>query len=486
MNPGKTPDSPPGKGLAAIAIAAFAGYAAVLVRDGFWRLSHPSPDGRLGPSGLEGFHLARGILNVCFLIVLAAYVIWLLRSTEDSSTFRGLLKKALVFLALGLVAYPSTTDVYGYLHYGAMGLRGVNPYLTPAGSIPIPEMPLQSDWRQTSTYGPLTQLLFMIAVIPAKVSPVLAVYGFKLLCLIAHVVNAFLVWRMLGAGRLRSKLTMAYLINPSLLSMHVAEAHVDVFLCSATILLVGCILSGRYVEASLAAWAGVLTKTLPILWLPLLASFMLRRRAWKSLGWSGLASVAIVAVLAATLLPTVEAWRSLFNPASRGMEARSIHHLASLVLEHAVKLAPAARAAILSQAALLCTGGFGLYYLWAFLKPHFGRMSSDAALVADLGWVTLALLLAATPWMMPWYPTILVPLGILSGAPFLGLCSLVFSLSAGVVYGDGAGRTMISILTTLVTIVPVLGALVWRRRLSEMAAGWLSRAQEGAGRQTLV
>ena len=170
MNPerphaSRLPASAPGKGLVAVAVIAFAGYAAVLLRDGLWTHSHRSPDGRLGPSELDGIHLARGILNVYFLVVTAAYVIWLLRSTEDSSTFRGLLKKALVFLALSLVAYPSTADVYGYLHFGGMGIRGVNPYLNPAASIPIPEMPLQSNWRQPSTYGPLAQLLFMIAVI---------------------------------------------------------------------------------------------------------------------------------------------------------------------------------------------------------------------------------------------------------------------------------------------------------------------------------
>lgn len=465
------------KRLAAVSIAAFAGYAAVLIRNGVERFAHRLPNGRLGPSDLEGFHVARGILNLCFIIVLAAYVVWLLRSTEDSTSFRGLLKKALVFLALGFIAYPATTDIYGYLHFGAMGLRGVNPYLHAADSIPIPEMPLQSEWWQPSTYGPLTQLLFMISALPARVSPVLAVYLFKTFCLIAHVVNAFLVWRVLGEGSLRSKLTMAYLINPSLLSMHVAEAHVDVFVCSATLILIGCLLSGKYVEAVLAAWAGALTKTLPVLWLPILASFMLHRRAWKAMGWSALASLVIVGVLTATLLPTVEAWKALASPAARVMVARSIHHLLSLLLEHGLKVAPDGRAAFLSKGVLVGTGVFAAYYLWICLKPHVRRRSSESGLIADLGWVTMALFLLATPWVMPWYPSVLLPFAVLSGAPFLGLCSLVFSLSTGVIYGDGAGRNLFSMLTTVVTIAPILATLIWRRRLSETATAWLARAQ---------
>jgi alpha-1,6-mannosyltransferase len=387
-------------------------------------------------------------------------------------------KKSLGFLALSFVAYPATTDVYLYLHYGAMGIHGVNPYLTPAGAVPIPEMPLYSVWRQTSAYGPLTQLLFMISSLPARVSPLLAVYVFKLFCLAAHVVNAFLVWRVLGPGSLRSKLTMAYLINPSLLSMQVAEAHVDVFLCTAAIVMIGCLLSGKYFEAVLAVWAGALTKTLPILWLPLLVSFMGSRRSWKALGLSGLVSVAIVGILGATLLPTVQAWKGLVNPGIREMAARSIHHLSALLLDHGLKLGPDARSAIQAKGLLVGAGLFGVYYLWVWVKPHVRRMTTESMLVADLGWVTLTLLLVATPWMMPWYPTILLPLGLLSGAPFLGLCSLVFSLSMGVIYGDGAGRSMISMLTTLVTLGPILATLLWRRRLSEMAMGWLGRPQD--------
>jgi alpha-1,6-mannosyltransferase len=466
------------KSLVAVAIAAFAGYAAVHVWDGYSRVAHRDPSGRLGLTQLEGgIHLARGILNFCFIVVLAAYVIWLLRATEDSPSFRALLKKALVFLALSFLAVPVTTDIYLYLHYGSMALRGVSPFLTPSGSIPIPEMPMQNDWNQTSTYGPLAQLLFMIAALPARLNPVAAVALFKLFCLITHVVNAGLVWRILGAGNLRSKLTMAYLINPSLLSMHVVEAHVDVFLCSATLIMIGCLLSGRYVEAILAAWAGALTKTLPVLWLPLLASFMAGKRAWKSLAWSALASVGIVAILTVTLLPTLDAWKGLFNPAARTLVARSIHHLSSLLIEHGLKVPPDRRVAIVAQEVLVCTVAFGIFYLWVWLKPHVRRVSSEAGLVADLGWVTLALLLMATPWMMPWYPTILLPFAVLSGAPFLGLCSLVFTLSMGVVYGDGAGRSMISMLTTAVTIGPILATLIWRRRLSERATAWLARAQ---------
>jgi alpha-1,6-mannosyltransferase len=463
-----------GKGLWALAVAAAAGYSAVLLRDGLSRITHRDEGGLLGPSQLDGFHVVRGLLNLCFLVAIAVYLVWLFRCKEDAPSLAALMRKAAPFVALAFVAYPATTDVYTYLHFGRMALRGVNPYLTPAGTVPIPEMPLFSNWSLTSPYGPISQLLFMISALPAAVSPILAVYLFKIFCLAAHLLNGALVWKVLGPGSLRSKLTMAYLVSPSLLSMHVAEGHLDVFVCTTTILMIGAIRSGKLFGSAAAALAGALIKTLPILWLPLLGAAMLRRRSWKALAGSIAVSLAIAAILGATLLTSVDAWRGLANPSTRTMVARSIHHVASLVLEHGPELDPDQRAEALSQELLFCTIAFGLYYLWVALKPLVRPAYSDANLVADLGWVILLLFLVATPWVMPWYPAILLPIAILSGSPYLAACSLIYSVSTEVVYGDGAGRGMISVVTTLVTILPILAALIWHRRLSARAEAWFA------------
>jgi alpha-1,6-mannosyltransferase len=464
-----------GKGWWALGAAATAGYSAVLLRDGLSRITHRDQGGLLGPSQLEGFHLVRGILNLCFLVAIAVYLIWLLRCREDAGSLSALLKKAAPFAALAFVAYPATTDVYTYLHFGSMSLRGVNPYLTTAGTVPIPEMPLLSNWSLTSPYGPISLLLFTICALPAPLSPILSVYLFKIFCLAAHLLNGALVWKVLAPGGLRNKLTLAYLVNPSLLSMHVAEGHLDVFVCTATILLIGAIRSGKFFGSSLAALAGALIKTLPVLWLPLLAVAMIRRRAWKALAGAILVSLVVLAILSATLLPTLDAWKGLANPSTRGMVARSIHHLASLVLEHGPKLDPEQRGEALSQELMFCIAAFGLFYLWTALKPFLRPAYSDGNLVADLGWVILLLFLAATPWVMPWYPALLLPIAVLSGSPYLAACTLIYSLSTGVIYGDGAGRSMFSVITTLVTIVPVLAALIWRRRVTERAEAWFAR-----------
>lgn len=464
-----------GKGWWALGAAAAAGYSAVLLQDGLSRITRRDEGGLLGPTQLEGFHVVRGILNLCFLVAIAVYLLWLIRCREDACSLPALLKKAAPFAAMAFVAYPATTDVYTYLHFGRMGLRGMNPYAIPSGSVPIPEMPLFSNWSLTCPYGPISLLLFTICALPAPVSPILSVYLFKVFCLAAHLLNGALVWKVLGPGSLRSKLTLAYLLHPSLLSMHVAEGHLDVFVCTTTILMIGAIRSGKLFGSSLAALAGALIKTLPVLWLPLLALAMVRRRSWKALGGTILVSLAIAAILGATFLTTLDAWKGLVNPATRGMVARSIHHLASLVLEHGPALDPDQRVEALSRALMFCSAAFGLIYLGIALKPLVRPTSADASLVADLGWVVLLLFLIATPWVMPWYPAILLPIAVLSGSPYLAACSLIYSLSTVVVYGDGAGRGMVSMVPTLVTIVPMVAALIWRRRLSGRAEAWFAR-----------
>lgn len=468
-----------GKNSLLLALALLAGgvFSSILLLDGLSRFHGRTQDGRyLGTSSLEGFRTARCVLNLSFIALLAVYTLWLVRSPEERSEWRSLLARSLPFLVLAFVAYPASVDSYLYLYYGTMGLRGLNPYLVPAGSAPIA---LPIIWKETSTYGPLSQVVFMISALPAAFSPVAGIYVYKLFCLAAHVLNGFLVWRLLEPSSLRSKVTHAYLVNPSLLSMQVAEAHVDVFMCSWILLAAGSLLSRRYPRAVLAIWGGALTKTLPILWLPLVAGFLVARRRWKDLGRAGLVSAAIVALLAVTVLPGWSAWRSLCNPASAGRYARSTHHALSLVVQRLSTLSFQEQTAMLSTWAKISTGGFLLFYGWVFLQPHLKRRYSESHLASDFVWVTLALLGVATPWMMPWYATDVLPLGaVLVFDPLVGFCSLVFNLGCGIIYADGGGKTPISLLTSLSTIGPMIGVLVWRRRCSRVVARWATGPRE--------
>ncbi|HCF26443.1 MAG TPA: hypothetical protein DEV81_04360, partial [Cyanobacteria bacterium UBA11049] len=132
-------------------------------------------------------------------------------------------------------------------------------------------------WSQTSTYGPISLLFFRLSALAIPLSPVLGVYVFKLFCLLFHIFNTYLIWRLLNAHKYRSKVTAAYLINPLLLNEQVISAHVDVFVTTTLIIAIGCLYYKRYVAAILAIFTGFLAKTLPIIWLPLVVNFLVRR-----------------------------------------------------------------------------------------------------------------------------------------------------------------------------------------------------------------
>jgi alpha-1,6-mannosyltransferase len=435
--------------------------------------------------------LFNGLTSVRFLATLgylgtsAAYLAWLiLRPPIDHLQFRRILRLGLPFLILAWIAYPLSSDIYLYLQYGLMGLQGVNPYIVPASHVSTVINPFLY-WLQTSTYGPVSEAFFVISALFIKISPILAVYIFKTFCLLVHVANAYLIWRLLKSSADRGTITAAYLLSPFLLFAHVADAHVDVFLCFSVIVLVGCLYRRAYLGAILALIAGFLTKTLPIIWFPLVGLFLIRQHRWKTLAAAAIITGGIFLLLNQTLFPSWSAWKSLLNPGVTGMTARSIHHLVNLITAFARGTDDLTKnqAMIqqLSRFTFLC---FALFYLWKLVRLYLKRNYSEANLVSDLGWVTLFLLLGATPWLMAWYPSVLLPIAALSiNAPVFALTSFVFALTAGAVVGAGSGDTLLSLAGCFVTLIPAFAVLLLRRQVWQIYQGYV---KPGAFQQSLA
>ncbi|MBD3885140.1 DUF4179 domain-containing protein [Phormidium tenue FACHB-886] len=417
----------------------------------------------------NGITLPRLFATTATICLSIFYVIWLVQSRSAPRTFSTCLKIAAPFLAIAYFTYPLSSDVYLYLQYGRMAVEGVNPYLTGPFTFSSALTPFLY-WGQTSTYGPISMLFFMISALVVPVSPILGIYTFKLFCLLFHIFNAALIWRIIAPVANRNKITMAYLINPVLLISHIADAHVDVFLCTTTILLIGCLYYRHAVGAILAIFAGFLTKTLPIVWVPLVIGFLVKRRRWKALGIAAFLCILVVFLLSQTVFPTFASWKSLINPGVSGQTARSIHHFINLLifmanpnLEIWDLKAWASFTSSISRVTLLC---FAAYYLWTLLKPYLRRDYSEMDLVADIGWVTVVLLLVATPWFMPWYPSILLPIAFLSiNAPGLLLTSITFGMFTNFVPGAGSGKTFISLFSSFATIGPAAITVIFRDRL---------------------
>ncbi len=415
----------------------------------------------------NGISFIRLLSMFSYISLCVCYVVWLFCSKPISNEFKfkQIIKPATPFLLLALIAYPLSNDIYLYLQYGLMNLRGVNPFIIPAGYVSSVLMPLLY-WLQTSTYGPVSQLFFTGSAIFIRVNPILGVYVFKLFCLLVYILNAYLIWRLLKESPSRSKLTIAYILNPFLLIAHVADAHVDVFLCFSVIVLIGCLFHRRYIAAILAIAAGFLTKTLPIIWLPLVVGFLISRRLWKTLAIAAGALTVVLLVLSQTIFPTLIAWKSLLNPGVSGLTARSIHHLLNLGLSFFNRSTFLENQPAIQQFSRVTVLGFAIFYSWKLLQPYLKRKYSEVDLVTDLGWVTMALLLGATPWLMSWYPSVLLPFAVLiRNLPIFSLASLTFCLTTGAVIGAGSGNTPLSLFGCLLTLGPVFAILLWRQQV---------------------
>lgn len=413
----------------------------------------------------SGITLIRLITNISYLTALAVYVNWLFQKKQVGSSFLDICKYCIPFMTLAFIAYPLSNDIYMYLHYGVMSLNKINPYLHRSDSFVSSISPF-IHWLQTSTYGPVSMFFFSVSALFVPISPLIAVYFFKLICLGVHTLNGYFIWRLLNKSDNRSLIVMAYLLNPMLLNEQIVNAHLDVLLANTLIVFIGCLYSGRYVWGILAIWIGFLVKTLPIIWLPLVFAFLFKQRRWIDLAAGFLVSLLIITLITYTFLPTVAAWESLLNPGVTNATARSFHHLISLCLSWLPNITVETSQSILSLITSFSYCIWIIYYLWTLLKSQFRKNYSEIDLVSNIGWVTLSLFLFATPWLMPWYPSILLPIAALSlNDLHLVLTSLTFSLFPSIILGGGGGKNAISILTVAITVIPPTALLILKRKV---------------------
>ncbi len=411
----------------------------------------------------SGFSFPRLFFNAIYLVLILVYLVWLSQPQQHFSSFFKLLKIVFPFLLLSYFAYPLSNDIYSYLQYGWMSLHGINPYLNPPITYPSVLSPHVEWIYSTSTYGPVSMLIFTLTTLGVFLHPIVGVYIFKLFCLLTHGVNAFLIWRFYKTSTHQTKLTLAYILNPALVNACVIDAHVDVFLCTSILVFIGCFFLRRYVAASLAVFAGFLTKTLPIIWLPLIAGFLIRQRRWKELGIATVGCLVFVIVVSQTWLPTLDAWKSLSNQSTAYLTARSWQHLISVGAEKLLGITAESKVALVTLLKQIGYAIFLFFYLSRLMRLFFRSSYEEEHLVTDAGWVLVVLFLFGAPWLMSWYPSILFAIALLTftRSPLFALVALAFCLSTNLIYGTGSGDNLMGMATALSTILPPVIALLW-------------------------
>ncbi|BAU14555.1 hypothetical protein LEP3755_51040 [Leptolyngbya sp. NIES-3755] len=421
--------------------------------------------------------IRRRFVSLEFIALCGLYLIWLIRGRPDktASRYLELLKPASLFLIAAWFAHPLTTDIHLYLQYGLMGLYRVNPYLTGAGNFGSVMSPFL-NWMQTSTYGVVSLFIFAIPAKFVETNVYLGVYIFKFICVVFHVLNGYLIWRALKSTSYRHKVTLAYLLSPILIFEQIVEAHVDVLLCTVIIAIDQLFKSRRYLLGLLSAGVGVLTKTLPIIWIPLLGMFLIRERRWKTIFKFGLICAIAVLTLSLTLLPTIDAWKSIFNPGVKGMTAGSWHTVLQGILlrtqaispSGSAQLAPGSIQAVIfdlfNRFTLLL---FAAYYGVTLYRIYRNRSILESELIVQIGWVTFVLFAFSSAWYRSWYATILLPIAALNlQSRFFAILSFVFSAVSTITsLSLGYETNTAGILAALLTMGSAIMVLILRPKI---------------------
>ena len=405
-------------------------------------------------------------ISLSYIALGIVYLLWFFSTSQLwFARFSQVFNLSAIFLLIAYASYPLGSDIYLYLNSGLMNLADVNPFLVRAAASNTVLLPFV-DWGQTSTYGPVSQLLFTISAATVQISPIVAVYVFKAFCLGLHVLNGFLVWHIAPPEH-RGKLSLAYLLNPLLLMEHVGSAHVDVLVSTSFLTLAGCLLKQRYSLVSIPLWVGFLAKTIPIIWVPLVALFLIKQRQWKAVLVGVIFSAGLLALLWATVLPGAAAWQSLLNPGVTGQYMASIPALVRSVFTWFRLFSPATVSLqeekfILLKLTQYLLIGFAAFYAWTGLRSLGRSTYSAAQAIEDMGWVTLVLLLFATPWLMPWYASVLIAIAIMiPQAELFGAATMMFSLSSSAQYLFQNHQSLRSLVTIALPLIVIgVGRLV--------------------------
>jgi hypothetical protein len=307
-----------------------------------------------------------------------------------------------IWVALALAFPLLSDDVLAYVvRARQLWEAGANPYQGGLAAVTS-----ASDWtaligpsqQDQFSYGPLTLLFSLPAVILAGDSLPLALVIYRLLHLLALGGCLLGIWRALRTDPQRWALLLAVLWHPLLLLEGVWSAHNDLLMLLGVVWALTAMRTGRIAVAAWCLTAGVLIKYIPVLLGPLLVV-----AAWKHLGasragWGRLLRVAGLAIVGSLLLLLVS-----YAPFVGGVGLDVL----TGALTAATKLNPSFGAVLVTYLGPLVGEPFVLaglrvvlllLLLWATWQVWRGAALAEQAVLVLLGLVAIV-----TTWLVPWY-----------------------------------------------------------------------------------
>jgi alpha-1,6-mannosyltransferase len=369
-------------------------------------------------------------------------------------------------------------DIFSYILYGRISaIHHANPLVAVPSDFPNDPFLTRVFWRDVrSVYGTVWLMLSSGLSLLAEAfggSLLSYVLSFKLLGLAAHIVNAWLIWRILGvlSPQWRLRGTLLYAWNPLCLLEFCASGHNDAVMLSLLLVGVYCLVRQWEVAALVAFGLSISIKYVPVVLLPFYLVWIAHSARARGLDFQGIAKELAwrAGVLAAVVIAvTIPYWAGpqtvgalLFSPPAQQLNnsllesiSWPLRSLTQGLLGLSVDAARTLVDTTLKAAALLV-------FLILWLR-EFRRARSLEGMLRAWGWVLLWYVLVASGWFWPWYVTWAV--AIVALLPWTSLTTATLLLAGGslTLYGFlPLHAAAIYGYRSVVAFGPALGYLLW-------------------------
>jgi hypothetical protein len=384
-------------------------------------------------------------VNVLGLLLALAFALVLLAARVGGRAARARLSPSQVHTIFSTVIVM--TGIFGLTYlcapgvmsqdvllYGLIGrmviVYHVNPYLVAPTAFPydILYAAIARGLHGPTVSGPIWVDVSILVVLFARESVAHILVGFRLLGLIAHLINVVLIWSVLTKLKPEACIagTLLYAWNPLVLLMSVAEMHQSVLIVLFVLLAVFLFQRKSLILSWVFLLLAVLTNALNLLLLPLFFAVQRKEsRAWRGLWELGTACISVVVVLLA-YAPYWQGWglAGMIDSLRQAVvQNGAVNSLDAVLLNLPLKLPSAVYGLIVPAhwiiVAAVVVGGLLLFGLWLVDSLRFALLFTS--------WLFLALLvLLPTYW--PWYT--LLPLA-------LAICAM------------GRGTLLLAVLMTM-------------------------------------
>jgi hypothetical protein len=371
-----------------------------------------------------------GSANLLLILMALASVFVLLAAHIGARAARGIYGRlsrrdehALFWIMLLLTALFGVTMLCAPIVYSALsqdmllyGLYGrmvvmyhVNPYTFAPATFSHGLLPGALALQQPATvpYGPVWIDLSILATLPMHDSVASIVRGFRLIGLVAHMLNAVLLWLILAKLRpaIRISAALLYAWNPLVLLLSVTAMHQEVVVIAWLLLAIFFFQRNSLVVGWIFALLAAQTNAASLLLLPLFLHMMAKKRRMQRQGstagwWFGVLAISGL-LIALTYAPYWQGWSLagiVANISAPFLQGNALNSLDAAVLNLPMQL-PSPLTWLFaphhwSIMALIVIGFFLLLSLWL-------ADTLELTLLAG-GWLLL-LQLVLLPTYWPWY-----------------------------------------------------------------------------------